>query len=159
MPKLELEWNSHHSTHPSSPTRAQKPLESPPSFLALHKKAHVCMCVCVQSVLWLRAPMDEWLDSLSVSQTTRVRILMLYILYIIIQQFTPIIVYNRVDGWAKKDLATMKTSLQNETKQCKKHALQLHWPEPATQQCYCLKKDVVLGNDFSREESTTLACR
>ncbi len=24
------------------------------------------MCVCVQSVLWLRAPMDEWLDSLSV---------------------------------------------------------------------------------------------
>ncbi len=60
MPKLELELNSRHSTHPSSPTRAQDPLELPPSFLALHKKVHVCMCVCVQSVLWLRAPMDEW---------------------------------------------------------------------------------------------------
>ncbi len=35
---------------------------------------YVCMCVCVQSVLWLRAPMDEWLDSLSVSQTTQLRI-------------------------------------------------------------------------------------
>ncbi len=43
-------------------------------FLALHQKAHVCMCVCVQSVLWLRAPMDKWLDSLSGSQTARVRI-------------------------------------------------------------------------------------
>ncbi len=32
------------------------------------------MYVCVQSVLWLRAPMDKWLDSLSVSQTPRVRI-------------------------------------------------------------------------------------
>ncbi len=29
------------------------------------------MCVCVQSVLW---PMGKWLDSLSVSQTTWVRI-------------------------------------------------------------------------------------
>ncbi len=44
------------------------------SLLALHKKVHVCMCVCVQSVLWLRATMDEWLDSLSVKLTTRVRI-------------------------------------------------------------------------------------
>ncbi len=35
---------------------------------------YVCMCVCVQSVLWLRAPMDEWLDTLSVNMTTRVRI-------------------------------------------------------------------------------------
>ncbi len=43
-------------------------------FLALHKKVHVCMCACVQSVLWLRAPMDEWLDLLPVRQTTRVRI-------------------------------------------------------------------------------------
>ncbi len=49
-----------------------KALESLPSFFALHKKVHVCMCVCVQSVLWLRAPMDKWLGSLSVSQTPRV---------------------------------------------------------------------------------------
>ncbi len=48
--------------------KSAKPPESAPSFLAFH------MCVCVQSVLWLHAPMDEWLDSLSVSQTTRVRI-------------------------------------------------------------------------------------
>ncbi len=54
--------------------KSAKPLETLPSVLALHKKVHVCMCVCVQSVLWLCAPMDEWLDSLSVSQTTRVRI-------------------------------------------------------------------------------------
>ncbi len=32
------------------------------------------MCVCVQSVLWLRAPWTSGLDSLYVSQTTRVRI-------------------------------------------------------------------------------------
>ncbi len=48
MPKLELELNCRHSTHPSSPTRAQKVLESPPSLWALHKKVHVCMCVCIQ---------------------------------------------------------------------------------------------------------------
>ncbi len=76
MPKLELELNSRHSAHPSSPTRVQKPQESLPCLLALHKKVHVCMCVCVQSVLWLRAPMDKWLDSLSVNLTTRVRILL-----------------------------------------------------------------------------------
>ncbi len=34
---------------------------------------YVCMYVCVRSVLWLRAPMDKWLDSLSESDT-RVRI-------------------------------------------------------------------------------------
>ncbi len=51
----------------------QKARKSPPSFLALHKKVHVCMCVCVQSVLWPRAPMDKWLGSPSVSQIPRVR--------------------------------------------------------------------------------------
>ncbi len=56
------------------PQEHKKPLESPPSLLAVHKKVHVCMCVCVQSVMWLHAPMDEWFDSLSVNLTTRVRI-------------------------------------------------------------------------------------
>ncbi len=35
---------------------------------------YMYVCVFVFSALWLRAPMNEWLDSLSVNMTTRVRI-------------------------------------------------------------------------------------
>ncbi len=47
---------------------------------------YVC---CVRSVLWLRAPMDEWLDSLSVKLTTQVRI-PIYVLFISLFLFSPL---------------------------------------------------------------------
>ncbi len=48
------------------------------------------MCVCVQSVQWLRAPWTSGLDSLSVSQTTRVRIplkVLVFFLFILLFLF------------------------------------------------------------------------
>ncbi len=47
---------------------------------SIRKCMCVYMCVCVQTVRWLQAPMDKWLGSLSASQTSRVRI-PLYVLF------------------------------------------------------------------------------
>ncbi len=43
----------------------QKALESPPSFWpSIRKCMYYYVCVYVQSVLWLRVPMDKWLGPL-----------------------------------------------------------------------------------------------
>ncbi len=46
----------------------------------LHKKVHV---VCVQSVLWLHAPMVKWLGSLCVNQTSQLRILLMFFFFLL----------------------------------------------------------------------------
>ncbi len=58
----------------------------------LWNRRHVCVCVCVQSVQWLCASMDKWLDSLSVNVTTRVRI-PLNVLFFLILFFSPLFLF------------------------------------------------------------------
>ncbi len=67
------------------------------------------MCVCVQSVLWLRAPMDEWLDSLSVNLTTRVRI-PLNVLFFSFLFFSPLfLLFLSLLAWADICAAELAT--------------------------------------------------